>query len=95
MGLYDTFIASSPVSCPAGHGRFLDFQTKALDCCLNYYRIGDEISISRFIKINDACIWTYTYCTDCDKIIGRWAHIHMDVFTGFCSDVMYEDDITD
>jgi hypothetical protein len=45
MGLYDTFMLTTPMQCPVCcTGSYSDFQTKNLDCLLDYFHEGKLVT---------------------------------------------------
>lgn len=45
------------------------WQTKATACCLDTYRIGDELEFDKNLKINDGLIGIVHICPKCDKFV--------------------------
>jgi hypothetical protein len=54
MGMFDTFHLKTPIQCRNCYtGAFSDFQTKDLDCELNFYREGEPAASYALRDINE------------------------------------------
>ena len=61
MGMFDTIIFDRPIPCPKCGAEIRSDQTKAFECTLDEYRIGDCIAHAEEIRI----VGDELYCEAC------------------------------
>lgn len=80
MGMFDTIMAD--FKCPhceykipkenmenAAEDNDLAWQTKATDCSLNTYKIGDDLEFEK-LKIKEGWMEIYHICPECKKFVN-------------------------
>lgn len=71
MGLYDTIVLEPPVRCPRCGADIRDVQTKAFDCALGTYRVGDCIAHAEESHL----IREELFCEQCRAFTGACSYI--------------------
>lgn len=66
MGMFDTIIFEKPISCPTCGAEIRSDQTKAFECTLENYRIGDCIAHAEESRI----IGDELFCSHCRAMTG-------------------------
>ena len=68
MGMFDTIIFDRPIPCPKCGAEIRSDQTKAFECTLDDYRIGDCIAHAEEIRI----VGDELYCEACKAFTTRY-----------------------
>lgn len=70
MGMFDTIHFEKPIACAVCQAEIPSIQTKAFDCALDDFRIGDCIGHAEEIRI----VRESLYCTACltASVCGHW-----------------------
>ena len=68
MGMFDTIIFDRPIPCPKCGAEIRSDQTKAFECTLDDYRIGDCIAHAEEIRI----VGDDLYCDACKAFTTRY-----------------------
>ena len=68
MGMFDTIIFDRPIPCPKCGAEIRSDQTKAFECTLDEYRIGDCIAHAEEIRI----VGDELYCEACKAFTTRY-----------------------
>lgn len=76
MGMFDTIILDPPIPCPKCGAEIRSDQTKAFDCTLDEYRIGDCIAHAEEIRI----VRDELFCEQCKAFTGT--HYYLAVYRG-------------
>lgn len=66
MGMYDTIIFAEPIACPTCGAEIRSDQTKAFECTLENYRVGDCIAHAEESRI----VGDDLFCTQCRAMTG-------------------------
>ncbi|MEK6886197.1 MAG: hypothetical protein AABW88_00010 [Nanoarchaeota archaeon] len=72
MGMYDAIIADH--GCPRCAKHLKDYQTKALACLVNNYKLGDKPT-GEGLEIIEGNFEIYDFCTDCEITIEGKAYV--------------------
>ena len=76
MGMFDTIIFDRPIPCPKCGAEIRSDQTKAFECMLDDYRIGDCIAHAEEIRI----VRDELFCGKCTEFTG--AYYYLAVYRG-------------
>ncbi len=71
MGMFDTILLDPPIPCPTCGAEIRSGQTKAFDCTLDVYRIGDCIAHAEEIRI----VRDELYCEQCRAFTGTYYYL--------------------
>ena len=76
MGMFDTIIFDRPIPCPKCGAEIRSDQTKAFECTLDDYRIGDCVAHAEEIRI----VRDELFCGKCTEFTG--AYYYLAVYRG-------------
>lgn len=81
MGMFDTIHFEKPIPCAGCRAEISSTQTKAFDCALDDFRIGDCVGHAEEIRI----VRESLYCNACRTLDQQW--LYLVVYRGILADI--------
>jgi len=81
MGMFDTIHFEKPIPCAACQAQIGSIQTKAFDCALDDFRIGDCVGHAEELRI----VRESLFCDACHVLDRQW--IYLVVYRGILADI--------
>ena len=81
MGMFDTILFDQPILCPKCGAEITSDQTKAFECTLDEYRIGDCIAHAEEIRV----VRDELFCGQCKKFTEK--HYYLVVYRGILAGI--------
>ena len=81
MGMFDTILFDQPILCPKCGAEITSDQTKAFECTLDEYRIGDCIAHAEEIRV----VRDELFCGQCKKFTEQ--HYYLVVYRGILAGI--------
>jgi hypothetical protein len=84
MGMFDTIHFEKPIACAVCQAEIPSIQTKAFECALDDFRIGDCVGHAEEIRI----VRESLYCNACRTYDQQW--IYLVVYRGILTDIAFD-----
>lgn len=81
MGMFDTILFDQAIPCPKCGAEILSDQTKAFECTLDDYQIGDCIAHAEEIRI----VREELFCSQCKQFTGK--NYYLAVYRGILAGI--------
>lgn len=81
MGMIDTILFDQPIPCPKCGAEITFDQTKAFECTLDEYRIGDCVAHAEEIRV----VRDELFCGQCKKVTEK--HTYLVVYRGILAGI--------
>ena len=81
MGMFDTVYFENPIACAVCQAPIASTQTKAFDCTLDHYRVGDCIAHAEEIRI----VRENLYCDACHAFNQQF--VYLAIYRGILVDI--------